>query len=106
MAFESLTIIGKYAIPAMLGASTKTYFDYTRKIASKKQLVKDFLLNSLFALVGGGYAAHTFVIEYPHKEHLSYPLAYCVGALSINIITALLSMNWDRVVELVRAFRK
>lgn len=94
-----VAITSKYWTAALFGAASKTAVAYHKKKTTKLVLLRDFLLNSLFAILVGSYAAHLFFIEFPEKEHFSYPVAYFAGAVGTNLITGLMSINWQDAIE-------
>lgn len=85
-------------LSAALGGAMKTYDKYKKreKGVTKKQLVICIVVNTL-ASTGIGYAAGViYFIEY-EKHHLALGVAALCSAVALNIILALIEMDWSEV---------
>ena len=93
-----VSILTKYAVPALFGAATKTFLDYQRAKTSLITLVTTFVINSIVSVGVGSFSAYAFVGEYPAKAHFGYAIAFFGGAVGINIILGISAIDWREVI--------
>jgi hypothetical protein len=92
-------LITKYALSALFGAATKTYLDYQTKKVSISELLVGLVANSIIAVGFGSISAYAFVGEFPSKDHFGYAIAFLTGAVGVNVIMGLLSVDWKAVIQ-------
>jgi hypothetical protein len=92
-------ILFKYAIPAVFGAATKSYLDYQAKKVSICVLLTTFVMNSIVAVGVGSFSAYAFVGEFPDKIHFGYAIAFLGGAVGVNVLMALTSVDWKEAIQ-------
>jgi hypothetical protein len=92
-------ILTKYAVPALFGAATKTFLDYKIKKVSISNLLVNLAMNSIIAVGFGSFSAHAFVGEFPSKDHFGFAIAFLGGAIGVNIILGLVSVDWREAIQ-------
>jgi len=89
----------KYALPALLGAATKTYLDWKENKVGFGAVIAALIMNSVIAFGVGALSAHAFTLEFPEKEHFGYSIAFFGGAIGVNVVMALYTVDWKQIIE-------
>ncbi len=82
------------ASAALFGVATKTYVEFKKGATSTWVLIRNFISNS-FISVGIAYHAVGVVAEvYPDYPSFQLPIAWLSGAIGLNVILGLTSIQW------------
>ena len=92
-------IIAKYAIPALFGAATKSYLDWQLAKTTLLKFIVNFIMNSVVAVGFGSFTAYAFVGEFPNKDHFGYAIAFLGGAVGVNILMGISSVDWKQAIQ-------
>lgn len=92
------TII-EYALPAVIGAATRTYMDCRDNAVDFFTVLGMFFMNAIIAVSAGCYCAYLFVNAYPDEQHFGYSIASLAGATALSIILGAAKVEWRKLVQ-------
>jgi len=98
MPISSITAMYDFGVYAICGAATKTYLDWKAEKQELKIVILAGIANSLFAVTVGSHLAALFVSRVPNWDDFGEVVAYLCGAVAINIVAGLVTVNWKDII--------